>query len=215
MIDQSGALQFATANVFASDTEPQTVDAETRRSLQLLSEVGLHLRDKWMAGSYRAPVNVQGETTGQKGRPLERSNHAVKLVAGVVRVSGGTGGALQEPFSFADFVNDFLSLKDVVFSPAVQKVATRRLRWLLERFETYLALNSDLEQASLQSSDAHTNFHSVCKVDTHVHLTAAMSPEQLVNFMRDKINTSAGEVVAQKTAPDGSTKPVTRAAVTS
>jgi AMP deaminase len=67
---------------------------------------------------------------------------------------------------------------------------------LQERFHAYLALNKDMEEASLMHNDGHASFHSVCKIDTHVHLTAAMSPEHLVNFMRAKLERNGSDSVA-------------------
>jgi hypothetical protein len=52
----------------------------------------------------------------------------LQLVAGVIRVTDDlTGNVLQQPRAFSQFVDDFLSLNKVAFSPTVQSVAHKRL----------------------------------------------------------------------------------------
>jgi AMP deaminase len=192
LVDQSGALMYAVANVFVRPDDPNALaDEETRRCLQLIDEV-FRLRSKWMDASYIESSETPSTTTA-----MSPSSYTLQLVAGVIRVTDDlTGNVLQQPRAFSQFVDDFLSLNKVAFSPTVQSVAHKRLRWLQERFQAYLALNKDLEEASLMDNDGHTSFHSVCKIDTHVHLTAAMSPEHLVNFMRAKLERNGSDSVA-------------------
>ena len=52
LVDQSGALMYAVANVFVRPDDPNALaDEETRRCLQLIDEV-FRLRSKWMDASY-------------------------------------------------------------------------------------------------------------------------------------------------------------------
>ena len=48
-----------------------------------------------------------------------------------------------------------------------------------------MLLNSDAENKS-NSADTR-DFYSITKVDTHVHLTAAFAPKDLLSFIREKM----------------------------
>ena len=123
LVDQSGALMYAVANVFVRPDDPNALaDEETRRCLQLIDEV-FRLRSKWMDASYIESSETPSTTTA-----MSPSSYTLQLVASVIRVIDDlTRNVLQQPRAFSQFVDDFLSLNKVAFSPTVQSVAHKRL----------------------------------------------------------------------------------------
>ena len=59
---------------------------------------------------------------------MSPSSYTLQLVASVISVTDDlTRNVLQQPRAFSQFVDDFLSLNKVAFSPTVQSVAHKRL----------------------------------------------------------------------------------------
>ena len=56
-------------------------------------------------------------------------------------------------------------------------------------------LNAERE-LNAQKSVPHRDFYNIRKVDTHIHHSACMNQKHLLRFIKHKLKTSGGEIVA-------------------
>ena len=135
--------------------------------------------------------------------PPGASSHRVELVDGVYHVwegeeveDGGEGGeAVTQIFSVEEFYEDFHELTHLLTSGPVKTYSYKRLQVLEARFHLHKLLNSDRE-LSAQKSVPHRDFYNIRKVDTHVHHSACMHLKHLLRFIKHKLKTAGGEIVA-------------------
>jgi AMP deaminase len=100
---------------------------------------------------------------------------------------------LQPPSNFAEFVRDEAQLKGISTSGVNKTYCRREIGLLSHAYKIHKLLNQHLEQSSVQ--DIRTDFYHVAKVDTHVHLAAAMTANHLLDFIRRKYVHFPDEVV--------------------
>ncbi len=127
--------------------------------------------------------------------PPPASRHTVKLVDGVYQVWDEAGEALSEVLGVEEFYDDFHELTHLMSSGPVKTYAYKRLQVLEARFHLHKLLNSDRELAA-QKSVPHRDFYNIRKVDTHVHHSACMHLKHLLRFIKHKLKTGGGEIVA-------------------
>jgi AMP deaminase len=72
----------------------------------------------------------------------------------------------------------------------------QRLQMLSSAFKMHTTLNGAAEDEA-QSELLGTDFYRTMKVDNHIHLAAAASAKQFVNFVRDKLETEGDTVVME------------------
>ena len=92
------------------------------------------------------------------------------------------------------FVADYNRLVSMASSGAVRSFAFQRLQMLTSAFKMHVTVNGTAEDAA-QSGLLGTDFYRTMKVDNHIHLAAAATARQFVNFVRDKLETEGGTVV--------------------
>jgi len=136
-------------------------------------------------------------------KPPGASSHLIKLVDGVYHVwegeegeNGEKGGeAVTKIFSVDEFYEDFHDLIHLLTCGPVKTYSYKRLQVLEARFHLHKLLNSDRE-LSAQKSVPHRDFYNIRKVDTHVHHSACMHLKHLLRFIKHKLKTAGGEIVA-------------------
>ena len=96
----------------------------------------------------------------------------------------------------ASFVADYKRLVEMASSGAMRSFSFQRLQMLTSAFKMHVTLNATAEDAA-QSGLLGTDFYRTMKVDNHIHLAAAASAKQFVNFVRDKLNTEGDTVVME------------------
>jgi len=104
------------------------------------------------------------------------SDHTVEMVDGVYHVfePGASDVPMLSVPNVAQFYVDYFALRGIVNSGPVKTFAYKRLQILEERFSLHVMLNGHKEGQE-QKSVPHRDFYNVRKVDTHVHLAAAMN----------------------------------------
>mmetsp|Transcript_20991 Transcript_20991/g.44461 ORF Transcript_20991/g.44461 Transcript_20991/m.44461 type:complete len:387 (-) Transcript_20991:2453-3613(-) len=100
----------------------------------------------------------------------------------------------------SSFVEDYQRLVEMTSSGAMRSFSFQRLQMLSSAFKMHITINGAAEDEA-QSGLLGTDFYRTMKVDNHIHLAAAASAKQFVNFVRDKLE-NEGEVVVTE---DGET----------
>lgn len=86
----------------------------------------------------------------------------------------------------SSFVEDYQRLVEITSSGAMRSFTFQRLQMLSSAFKMHITINGAAEDEA-QSSLLGTDFYRTMKVDNHIHLAAAASAKQFVNFVRDKL----------------------------
>ena len=99
------------------------------------------------------------------------------------------------PFhSLEEFIADYNSLKAICEDGVVNSLAYTQLKSMEQQFEMHTHLNSVLEDKSSELGDT-ADFFSIGKVDTHIHLAAAFSPQDFVQYIKKKVTEDSPEPV--------------------
>jgi AMP deaminase len=113
--------------------------------------------------------------------------------------SGGTDAANETlpnliPVHDLDtFIRDYEQCKSIVESKIVRSLCSFRLGTLEKHFDLHMHFKNGAESLANKKNDR--DFYEVAKVDTHIHMTAAVAPSDFSDFIRDKIRNFASEVV--------------------
>lgn len=98
--------------------------------------------------------------------------------------------------SLESFVTDYQRLVEIASSGALRSFAFQRLQMLTAAFKMHITINGSAEDEA-QSGLLGTDFYRTMKVDNHIHLAAAASAKQFVNFVRDKLENEGDTVVME------------------
>ena len=98
------------------------------------------------------------------------------------------------------FITDYHRLISMISSGAMRSFSFQRLQMLSSAFKMHMTINGAQEDEA-QSELLGTDFYRTMKVDNHIHLAAAASAKQFVNFVRTKLETEGHTVVM----PNGQT----------
>ena len=98
------------------------------------------------------------------------------------------------------FITDYHQLISMISSGAMRSFSFQRLQMLSSAFKMHMTINGAQEDEA-QSELLGTDFYRTMKVDNHIHLAAAASAKQFVNFVRTKLETEGHTVVM----PNGQT----------
>ena len=98
--------------------------------------------------------------------------------------------------SLESFVKDYQRLVEISSSGAMRSFSFQRLQLLDSAFKMHTTINGSAEDEA-QSGLLGTDFYRTMKVDNHIHLAAAASAKQFVNFVRDKLENEGDTVVTE------------------
>ncbi len=98
--------------------------------------------------------------------------------------------------SLDSFVKDYQRLVEMSSSGAMRSFSFQRLQLLDSAFKMHTTINGSAEDEA-QSGLLGTDFYRTMKVDNHIHLAAAASAKQFVNFVRDKLENEGDTVVME------------------
>mmetsp|Transcript_12452 Transcript_12452/g.21065 ORF Transcript_12452/g.21065 Transcript_12452/m.21065 type:complete len:302 (+) Transcript_12452:106-1011(+) len=98
--------------------------------------------------------------------------------------------------SLESFVKDYQRLVEISSSGAMRSFSFQRLQLLDSAFKMHTTINGSAEDEA-QSGLLGTDFYRTMKVDNHIHLAAAASAKQFVNFVRDKLENEGDTVVME------------------
>lgn len=96
--------------------------------------------------------------------------------------------AFPQPPDFTTFVKDLSRLLRLCSDAAVNSFCWRRLQRLESRFSLHV-MEHELAEVAEQREVSHRDFYNMRKVDTHVHLAAAMNQKHLLRFIKKKVRT--------------------------
>lgn len=121
----------------------------------------------------------------QRARATSEDVMTGKVMVMVDGVAEVPGLELPSMPSRHEFKYDLIALWKIVKDPECKSCAMNRLHRLSVAFQSY-----DLEQADQERHDQAEimgDLYSVMKVDNHIHLAAAMTPRQLLAFIKEKL----------------------------
>jgi len=101
------------------------------------------------------------------------------------------------------FVANYTRLVEMISSGAMRSFSFQRLQMLTSAFKMHVTVNGSAEDEA-QSGLLGTDFYRTMKVDNHIHLAAAASAKQFVNFVRDKLENEGDTAVLE--VEDGKTQ---------
>ena len=84
--------------------------------------------------------------------------------------------------NLSEYVIDHKCCETIVQSKAVKSLCAHRLTTMNQLFDMYCHMSWKREEEL--SEDDHSDFFSIAKVDTHIHLSAAFAPKDLLDYMR-------------------------------
>lgn len=94
----------------------------------------------------------------------------------------------------SEFQRDFARICAISVDGPVKTLTYKRLRMLHNRFKLHKLLNERRE--AVESEDDPRDFSNVVKVDTHIHLSAAMTGKHLFDFIKRKAKTESNVLLA-------------------
>eukprot|EP01128_Nolandella_sp_AFSM9_P012338 TRINITY_DN9181_c0_g1_i1.p1 TRINITY_DN9181_c0_g1~~TRINITY_DN9181_c0_g1_i1.p1 ORF type:complete len:1292 (-),score=311.78 TRINITY_DN9181_c0_g1_i1:89-3964(-) len=173
---------------------------ETINAAKMVSEA-LALRDKW------AKNLEQNELWEMPEDPfstdfLPKANYSYSLEDGVYSFVDGEGKKFSSVPTIDEYLTDYNRLCAIIFDGPVKSLTYKRMKMIHHRFKLHKKLNSLRELKATQHDSR--DFSNVLKVDTHIHLSAAMTGKHLLDFIKKKVKKEADVVV--KTLPDGETQ---------
>jgi hypothetical protein len=127
-----------------------------------------------------------------------------RMQDGVMRVTSpdlhedAHGGALLFEDAHTDFrtyLADYTDLVNLTADASLQTICRHRLNLLEQHFDLHKELHQKEEHIECMSTAQ--DFYSVKKVDTHIHLAAAIDPVSITRFIRDKATHHAHDVIAK------------------
>eukprot|EP00551_Chaetoceros_affinis_P007281 CAMPEP_0203674202 /NCGR_PEP_ID=MMETSP0090-20130426/15255_1 /ASSEMBLY_ACC=CAM_ASM_001088 /TAXON_ID=426623 /ORGANISM="Chaetoceros affinis, Strain CCMP159" /LENGTH=840 /DNA_ID=CAMNT_0050540011 /DNA_START=163 /DNA_END=2682 /DNA_ORIENTATION=- len=99
-----------------------------------------------------------------------------------------------------EFVNDYRQMEFICADGAMRSFCFQRLQMLHSAFKMHVTANGTVENEA-QSNLLGTDFYRTMKIDNHIHLAAAASAKQFVNFVGEKLESEGDTIVME----DGST----------
>ncbi|CAD7963384.1 unnamed protein product [Amoebophrya sp. A120] len=162
----------------------------------------IKLRSKYL---YIPPNQVVASTAASGGQHLEKPaadafsyecENGVFTVQELVADSTAENstGKILPPALFHEFCQDEAKLRNISTSGTVKSFCRRELGLLARSFSIHKLLNSQSrEQRQVQQSKG--DFYRLAKVDTHVHLAAAMTANHLLDFIQRKYREHGDEIV--------------------
>ena len=94
-------------------------------------------------------------------------------------------------------MNDYKRLVSIIQDGATRSLSFQRLQLLSSAFKTHILSNAPVEMEA-QSRLLGTDFYRLVKVDNHIHLAAAASAKQFVEFVQEKLETEPDTVVLEE-----------------
>ena len=107
--------------------------------------------------------------------------------------------AFDAPPSLNSYIRDLARLVSITSDAAVNSFCYRRLQKLEARFKLHV-MEHEHEETAEQRAVPHRDFYNCRKVDTHVHLAAAMNQKHLLRFIKRKVRYHPDEVVTKSSS---------------
>ncbi|KAF8344586.1 hypothetical protein F5887DRAFT_1203881 [Amanita rubescens] len=159
----------------------------------------IKLRNQYAKASLQRPRDFPNDRLNNLNN-LDESALTFTLVEGVYRVNDDADPVAKIP-SIKDYYINLYRVIAINGDGPTKTVVGRRLKYLADKFETYL---SEAERDELNDiKKGYRDLANIYKVDTHVHHTACMSLHRLnafINEQIDKLDSEVWESPAEKQA---------------
>ena len=170
-----------------------SASAETQSARQKIEDAIL-LRRKYIIHTGYDPI---GENLGKsKVKPA-----SFVLEHGIFRLKDSSDHFCDDLIDSAEFLRDYNKVLQTINDGPVKTLSYERMKILELKFLIHKNLNSTLELDA--TTEDVRDFHNVFKVDTHVHLAAAMTASQLLAFIQRKLVEEKDTIVNIKKDKDG------------
>jgi AMP deaminase len=87
-----------------------------------------------------------------------------------------------------EYIGDYQRVKQICSHGPCKSLSYQRLKALEYCYDLHLLLNENRELASIKNDPK--DFSNIIKVDTHIHLAAAMTAQHLLQFIQTKAEKS-------------------------
>lgn len=127
----------------------------------------------------------------------KESEQSCQIVHGVFEIFGADKkkNLVQVP-NIENFVKDYRRIVEITSTGAMRSFCYQRLQMLDSAFQMHVTANGSVENEA-QSNLLGTDFYRTMKIDNHIHLAAAASANQFVNFVANKLKTEGDTVVME------------------
>jgi len=98
--------------------------------------------------------------------------------------------------SIDEFIKDYRRMVIICSDGAMRSFCFQRLQMLHSAFKMHITANGTVENEA-QSNLLGTDFYRTMKIDNHIHLAAAASAKQFVNFVGEKLEKEGDTVVLE------------------
>jgi AMP deaminase len=161
---------------------------ETKAAIHKLNRA-IELRHKFVSHSVKTPkrYNIDLE--------LERlANHSIEFHGGIFQIKRDNDeNVLKCSIEWDEYLTHYTELIKIIEDGPVKSLSYERMKLLELRFKLHLLLNREREkEASVYDPK---DFDTVTKVDTHIHLAAAMTEKHLTEFIKTKLREFPDEIV--------------------
>jgi len=95
-----------------------------------------------------------------------------------------------------EFITDYDRIVEMTSSGSMRTFSFQRLQMLTQAFKMHVTANGLVENEA-QSNLLGTDFYRTMKVDNHIHLAAAPSAKQFVDFVRNKLVNEGDTIVLE------------------
>lgn len=139
--------------------------------------------------------------------PPPRSHHVFEFRKGVMAVWAAEDelpSLMQEyeaayrcPHDFKAFTLDVGRLHDICASGPVYTFCVRRLALLESRYKLH-TMEKEVAELAQMRANPHRDYYNCRKVDTHIHLAAAMNQKHLLRFIKKKMKAEPDTPVIAK-----------------
>ncbi|KAL9181807.1 hypothetical protein ACHAXT_012150 [Thalassiosira profunda] len=148
----------------------------------------------------RKPSAVEQKESSNQSTPSDAKLEYVFGSDGVVEIYDArdfrrTNNLITVP-PLSSFVEDYQRLVEMASSGAMRSFSFQRLQMLTSAFKMHVTINGTAEDEA-QSGLLGTDFYRTMKIDNHIHLAAAASAKQFVDFVRDKLEKEGDTVVME------------------
>jgi len=127
---------------------------------------------------------------------LVESEMSFRMTDGVAEILNEDGKSLVQVPNIDEFIKDYKRIEHICKHGAMRSFCFQRLQMLDSAFKMHVTANGSVENEA-QSNLLGTDFYRIMKVDNHIHLAAAASANQFVNFVKDKLENEGDTVVME------------------
>eukprot|EP01127_Copromyxa_protea_P010894 TRINITY_DN2702_c0_g1_i1.p1 TRINITY_DN2702_c0_g1~~TRINITY_DN2702_c0_g1_i1.p1 ORF type:complete len:1285 (-),score=241.81 TRINITY_DN2702_c0_g1_i1:35-3889(-) len=185
------SVEFPMLLIEVPEDHKGAISPERIEACKMLLEA-CELRDKWINKNRNENWVLPKDPLAPVTEP-KTEDFTFEFKDGVFIPKNKEGEPIAKLKDVHEFHHDFHRIGEITSSGPVKTFTYFRLRWLHSSFKMHAQLNSRREQEATE--DDPRDFHTIVKVDTHIHLAAAMTARHLLSFLQRKAGVDKDRVV--------------------